>query len=137
MPEPHPTSIPSQGTRVAGYYSGVEAAKITGLTHRQVDWADRRDIVKPTVPAAGSGTARGYTVDDLVALAAVGELRARLTPAEGPNVLEPALERLLARSARRGQAQFGATVGDVTVYVDLDAVRGRVHRAALARRNGG
>jgi hypothetical protein len=132
MSEPRPTRIPSQGTRTAGYYSGVDAARITGLTYRQVDYADRRDIVKPTVSASGSGTARGYTVNDLVALAVVGELRTRLTPDDGPNALDPPLERLLAGSAYRGERQFTATLGDVTVYVDVDAVRDRVHRAVLA-----
>lgn len=47
--------------------STTDVCKITGLTFRQVDYIDRSGKVSPTVRAVGSGTQRGWTLDDVTA----------------------------------------------------------------------
>jgi DNA-binding transcriptional MerR regulator len=50
-------------------YSGPEAARIVGITYRQVDYWERTNLVQPTLHSArGSGSRRGYSYRDLVEL---------------------------------------------------------------------
>ena len=50
--------------------------RLTGLTHRKLVYLDRTGLVKPSIrPAAGSGTRRVYSFEDLVGLRALAEMR--------------------------------------------------------------
>lgn len=50
-------------------YSGTHAAKIVGITYRQLDYWARTDLVKPSlVEAKGSGSRRRYSYQDLLDL---------------------------------------------------------------------
>jgi len=50
-------------------YSGTQAAKIVGITYRQLDYWARTNLVRPSVTeAAGSGSRRQYSYRDLLEL---------------------------------------------------------------------
>ena len=57
-------------------FSTREAAQVSGVSHRTVDyWAKTKLIVPSIADANGTGTDRLYSFDDLVALRVVRELR--------------------------------------------------------------
>jgi len=61
---------------VKGAFRGPEAAKIVGITYRQLDHWARKDLVTPSLAAAhGSGTQRCYSYEDLLELKVVKSLR--------------------------------------------------------------
>jgi DNA-binding transcriptional MerR regulator len=63
------------GTPAEVGYSGKQTCEIVGITYRQLDYWDRRDLVKPELRAAhGSGTQRRYSYRDLVRLRVVKSL---------------------------------------------------------------
>ena len=56
-------------------YSGTSAAKIVGITYRQLDYWARTDLVRPTrCDAAGSGSRRSYSYQDLLELRVIKSL---------------------------------------------------------------
>ncbi|MEI2706036.1 MAG: MerR family transcriptional regulator [Ilumatobacteraceae bacterium] len=56
-------------------YSGTSAAKIVGITYRQLDYWARTDLVRPTLcDAAGSGSRRSYSYQDLLELRVIKSL---------------------------------------------------------------
>jgi DNA-binding transcriptional MerR regulator len=57
-------------------FSAGEAARITGVTYRNIDhWARTKFIAPSISDANGTGTERKYAFDDLVALRVARELR--------------------------------------------------------------
>lgn len=53
-------------------FSGTRAAKIVGITYRQLDYWARTNLIRPSgSDAAGSGTRRQYTYRDLLELKVV------------------------------------------------------------------
>jgi DNA-binding transcriptional MerR regulator len=57
-------------------FSTREAARVSGVSHRTVDyWAKTKLLVPSIADANGTGTDRLYSFDDLVALRVVRELR--------------------------------------------------------------
>lgn len=96
--------------------SSRQACEVAGITYRKVDWWARTGIVLPSlVDAAGSGSRRRYSVEDVRLLAVVGRVtetspRAELAP------LGRALDGL-------------AVVEDWTGWVYLDARSGAVGRS--------
>lgn len=56
-------------------YRSTEACEIAGITYRQLDYWARLGVITPSIePAAGSGSSRRYSFDDVVALTLVGIL---------------------------------------------------------------
>jgi DNA-binding transcriptional MerR regulator len=56
-------------------YSGTQAAKIVGITYRQLDYWARTDLVRPSLAdARGSGTQRRYSYRDLLRLKVIKSL---------------------------------------------------------------
>lgn len=56
-------------------YSGTQAAKVVGITYRQLDYWARTDLIRPSLSdAAGSGSRRLYTYSDLVELRVIKTL---------------------------------------------------------------
>ncbi len=56
-------------------YRGVEAARVAGITYRQLDYWARTGLVEPSVrPATGSGTQRLYSFRDILVLKVVKRL---------------------------------------------------------------
>lgn len=56
-------------------YSGTSAAKIVGITYRQLDYWARTDLVRPSLcDAAGSGSRRSYSYQDLLELRVIKSL---------------------------------------------------------------
>lgn len=49
-------------------YSGPEAARLVGITYRQLDYWCRTNLVQPTQQSHGSGSRRGYNYRDLIEL---------------------------------------------------------------------
>src|SRR6188474_4001352 len=50
-------------------YSGTQAAKIVGISYRQLDYWARTDLIRPSLAdAKGSGSRRRYSYRDLVEL---------------------------------------------------------------------
>ena len=50
-------------------YSGTQAAKIVGITYRQLDYWARTDLIRPRIAdARGSGSRRRYAYQDLIEL---------------------------------------------------------------------
>lgn len=53
-------------------YSARQAAELIGITYRQLDYWDRTHLVRPSIKsAAGSGSRRRYSLEDLYRLAVV------------------------------------------------------------------
>lgn len=56
-------------------FSGTRAAKVVGITYRQLDYWARTGLIKPSIQAAqGSGTQRRYSFTDIVQLKVVKRL---------------------------------------------------------------
>jgi len=55
-------------------FSAKRTAEIVNITYRQLDYWARTDLVKPTSPAAGSGSRRTYSYKNLLELKAVKNL---------------------------------------------------------------
>lgn len=59
-------------------FSGPQAAKITGVNYKTLDYWARTGLIKPSIrDARGTGTRRIYSLIDLVALKTVSILRER------------------------------------------------------------
>lgn len=59
----------------AAGYSGTKAARVVGITYRQLDYWARTGLVRPTIAAAaGSGSRRLYSYRDLLELRVVKSL---------------------------------------------------------------
>lgn len=56
-------------------WSGTQTAKIVGITYRQLDYWARTDLIRPSLSdAAGSGSRRRYSYDDLLQLKTIKKL---------------------------------------------------------------
>jgi DNA-binding transcriptional MerR regulator len=56
-------------------YSGTQAAKVVGITYRQLDYWARTDLIRPSLSdAAGSGSRRKYSYKDLLELRVIKTL---------------------------------------------------------------
>ncbi len=56
-------------------FTGTRAAKIVGISYRQLDYWARTDLIRPSVSeATGSGSRRGYSYRDLLELRLVKTL---------------------------------------------------------------
>ena len=56
-------------------YSGTQTAKIVGITYRQLDYWARTDLLRPSLSdAAGSGSRRKYSYNDLLQLKTIKKL---------------------------------------------------------------
>ncbi len=56
-------------------YSGKRAAEIVGITYRQLDYWARTDLIRPSLAdAAGSGSRRRYSYQDLLELKVIKTL---------------------------------------------------------------
>ena len=56
-------------------YSGTQAAKVVGISYRQLDYWARTDLVRPSLAAAtGSGSRRQYSYRDLLELRVIKTL---------------------------------------------------------------
>ncbi len=62
-------------SRARGLFSTGDAAKISGVPMRTVDYWDRIGLVKPSIRTHGSGFSRYYKLPDLVVLKAMGALQ--------------------------------------------------------------
>ena len=54
--------------------SSKVAADVAGISYRQLDYWARTGVVEPSVSAAGSGSSRGYSPADVIALRIVNSL---------------------------------------------------------------
>jgi len=56
-------------------YSGTQAAKVVGISYRQLDYWARTDLIRPSLTdAAGSGSRRRYSYADLLELKTIKKL---------------------------------------------------------------
>lgn len=56
-------------------YSGTQAAKVVGITYRQLDYWARTDLIRPSLgDATGSGSRRRYSYTDLLELRVIKTL---------------------------------------------------------------
>lgn len=56
-------------------FSGTKAAKIVGISYRQLDYWARTDLIRPSISdAAGSGSRRAYSYRDLLELRVIKSL---------------------------------------------------------------
>jgi DNA-binding transcriptional MerR regulator len=56
-------------------YSGTQAAKVVGITYRQLDYWARTDLIRPSISdATGSGSRRRYSYQDLLELRVIKTL---------------------------------------------------------------
>jgi DNA-binding transcriptional MerR regulator len=69
-----PTTGDDERASTVGY-SGTRAAKVVGITYRQLDYWARTDLLRPSLnDAAGSGSRRRYSYNDLLELKAIKKL---------------------------------------------------------------
>ena len=97
-------------------WSGPQAARISGLSYRMVDYAARKGYVEPDVVAEGSGTRRGYTIDGLVKLRLAYHLANSVTKKSMPWGL---LKQLVETGS--------GSVGLITFAADMDRARAEVN----------
>jgi len=56
-------------------FSGTQAAKVVGISYRQLDYWARTDLIRPSLSdAAGSGSRRSYSYTDLLELRVIKTL---------------------------------------------------------------
>lgn len=56
-------------------FSGTQAAKVVGITYRQLDYWARTDLIRPSLSdASGSGSRRKYSYKDLLELKVIKTL---------------------------------------------------------------
>jgi DNA-binding transcriptional MerR regulator len=56
-------------------FSGTQAAKVVGISYRQLDYWARTDLIRPSLSdATGSGSRRSYSYSDLLELKAIKKL---------------------------------------------------------------
>jgi len=56
-------------------YGGTRAAKVVGISYRQLDYWARTDLIRPSLSdACGSGSRRKYSYNDLLELKAIKKL---------------------------------------------------------------
>jgi DNA-binding transcriptional MerR regulator len=56
-------------------FSGTQAAKVVGITYRQLDYWARTDLIRPSLSdASGSGSRRRYSYQDLLELRVIKTL---------------------------------------------------------------
>jgi DNA-binding transcriptional MerR regulator len=56
-------------------FSGTQAAKVVGISYRQLDYWARTDLIRPSLSdAAGSGSRRRYSYQDLLELRVIKTL---------------------------------------------------------------
>lgn len=56
-------------------FSGTQAAKVVGITYRQLDYWARTDLIRPSLTdASGSGSRRQYSYQDLLELRVIKTL---------------------------------------------------------------
>jgi DNA-binding transcriptional MerR regulator len=71
---PQPTLPGLEDLSVPGY-SGTHAARIVGITYRQLDYWARTDLIRPSLSdASGSGSRRRYSYGDLLELRVIKTL---------------------------------------------------------------
>ena len=129
-------------------YRGVVAARVAGITYRQLDYWARTGLVEPTIRgAAGSGSQRLYGFRDILVLklvkglldtgislqqirTAIEELRdrgitdlARITlMSDGASVYLCTTQEEIIDLLQRGQGVFGIAVGKVLREVESNLV---------------
>ena len=125
-------------------FRAPEVCQLIGISYRQIDYWARTGLVVPSVPAQGSGTARLYSMSDLLALRVVRDLLssgvslqrirqitaslAALTPLDGPDqwvILTP--QRILI-TAHPEQILSAVDTGQVTTVLAI----GRLAAAVAA-----
>lgn len=106
-----------------GFYPMRVAVKVAGVSVRNVDYWARIGLATPKIEAAGAGSDRWYTFNNLVVLAAVAQLQPTA------NI---ALRRLLVAEIRRNpSAQFvSVKVGPLVELVcNIERLRVDVRRS--------
>ena len=89
---------------IQGEFSTAEAARLTGLTPRQLDHWDRLGFLRPSLrEASGYGSSRRYSFADLVKLKVAARLRASGIGLARIRRCVEALKRL----GEQGEADFG------------------------------
>ena len=76
-PTDHPSDPTSLDPQIADQigFSGTRAAKVVGISYRQLDYWARTDLIRPSLSdAAGSGSRRRYSYNDLLELKAIKKL---------------------------------------------------------------
>jgi len=56
------------------HLTSVEVCRTLAVTYRQLDYWERRGYVESDIPAAGSGSQRGWTPDNVALVALVADL---------------------------------------------------------------
>ena len=70
-----PEDMVGDGAGAPHGYSGTQAAKVVGITYRQLDYWARTDLVRPSLTdASGSGSRRRYSYNDLLELRVIKTL---------------------------------------------------------------
>lgn len=100
-------------------YSAPAACRVAGLSYRQVDHLARTGIIAPTIPCFGSGTQRGYSIDELVWLRAAHYL-ARSGIGSRGEIPTGLLQQL------RGRIDTTIVAGPVQLHLDIGAIRREV-----------
>lgn len=73
--EGRPGVAPEETDGTVAGYRGPQTCKIVGITYRQLDYWTRTGLVLPSIqPAAGSGTQRLYSFNDLLQLKVIKSL---------------------------------------------------------------
>lgn len=105
-------------SRVKSIFGTAEAARLAGLTKRQLDHWDRTGLFKPCIPAFGRGTVRQYSFTDIVQLRVARRL---LDLGLSPRRLRLSLECLRENFPARNLTEFSLVTDGKDVYLSSDS----------------
>ena len=137
---------PEQAEGTTRGYRGTAAAKVAGITYRQLDYWARKRIVEPSIKAShGSGSRRLYSFKDVVILAVlkrlldagvnlvnatstvaylerrtVGQLEHVTVVCDGDEVTECSSPDQVFALMQSGRAVFAISVGAIWHRMDLE-----------------
>lgn len=105
-----------------------DACRLAGVTYRQADYYQRTGLVRPTVPARGSGSASGWSIHDVMLLSLTGKL---ITMGCDKGRVMPAVDRMANVDPRKWRGLLAVTLdgmafltsavmGEDAWVVDLD-----------------
>lgn len=140
----HSEKAKAQISSHADAYRGCVAAKVAGITYRQLDYWARTDLLQPSVQVAeGSGTQRLYAFADILVLklikrlldagVSLQQIRAAVQELRGAGIVDLSSITLMSDGAsvylcnsndevidlvHRGQGVFGIFVGHVLKEVE-------------------
>lgn len=108
-------------------FGSGEVCRLAEISYRQLDYWVRTEVVQPSVnPAAGSGSSRLYSFEDLLCIAAINRLR-RIHPDVSTGLAKEVLSKIRSSPERPRVLQF--VFPDLEVSLWLHSIEKKLRKA--------